>query len=110
LGQGHLCNTNLQSANFKSADLKHVNLQGSNLRGANLSNTDLRWANLSGADLSGAKLLLANLSHTNLRSAKNLTRTKLGGAMFCQTLLPLGLEIDPDRDCKSLEIVPEEKY
>ncbi|MBD2065947.1 pentapeptide repeat-containing protein, partial [Leptolyngbya sp. FACHB-671] len=68
---------------------------------------DLNSADLNSADLRYVNLSSANLGSANLSSAKNWTRRQLGTAKLCQTLLPAGANLDPNRDCKELGIEPE---
>lgn len=69
--------------------LQEVNEAGRSLRRINLTGADLRNANLTGADLS---------------SIKNWTDAQLSAAKLCQTKLPEGSQLDPDRDCEALEL------
>ncbi|MDA0866726.1 MAG: pentapeptide repeat-containing protein, partial [Cyanobacteria bacterium] len=48
---------------------------------------------LGGADLQGAFLIEANLEGAFLWEAD------LQGALMCNTILPAGMDLDPDRDC-----------
>jgi len=82
---------------------KCLDLSNANLRGADLRDANLIFAKLSYADLSEAELLNANL-----RGAKNLTVEQLEGAKLCQTKLPEGINLDPNRDCQELFGIPEE--
>jgi len=95
----------LTNANFKEADLSGADLSEANLNGANLSEADLSGADLSSADLSGANLSEADLSGTdlygaNLNGAISLTEKQLSNASLCKTILPKGIKLDPNRDCK----------
>ncbi len=79
--------------NLEGAYLKPANLEGAYLWSANLAGADLEHANLEGANLSFAKLKWANLSFVNLEEA-----------LLCNTALPAGMDLDPNRDCDILGI------
>lgn len=122
----NLANANLNQAILWEADLRGANLSQANLQGADLYEAKLQGADLSGADLQGAgmslaKLCGANLSQANLQAAA-LNGTNLQGAnldqadlrevdewrdrqlaqaRLCQTRLPAGSQLDPNRDCDS---------
>jgi len=113
----HLDGARLNGTNFSDADLSGANLFKTNFRNANLSYADLSGANLSeshlshanfsGANLSGANLLSAifpgaNFHGADLSSARNLTAEQLVTPKLCQTKLPEGIALDPNRDCKAL--------
>jgi hypothetical protein len=117
LVHANLANANLSGANLNVANLSGANLSRADLSGALLRAVDLRGADLSGADLSGAdlshaalkykvNLTGANLTGANLTGAKlqgadmtgadlteaNLTEVVVGGAIFCNTKTPWGLD------------------
>ena len=119
LSRTDLGSARLYRANLKDADLHNVRLSGADLSNANLSSTDLSCANLSNADLEGAYLRKAtlkgaNLSGTHLRNVNfeesdlssviNWTEEQLDSAELCNTVLPGGCKLDPNRDCKNSEI------
>ncbi|MBE7384405.1 MAG: pentapeptide repeat-containing protein [Leptolyngbya sp. SIO1E4] len=103
-----LSGANLSGANLSGADLSFANLRRADLFFADLSGANLSGAFLSGANLSGADLRFANLRRADLRfadlSGANLSGAFLGGAEFaeaylCETQLPEGIDLDPNRDC-----------
>jgi uncharacterized protein YjbI with pentapeptide repeats len=109
LSKAILTNTILNDANLSDANLSFANLCNANLSFANLSNTNLSDANLSNANLSNAglsnaNLTRANLSHSDLSDVTNLIVDQLHKANLCHTKLPKGVNLDPDRDCKRLEM------
>lgn len=89
-----LVQIHLQKANLFRADLS-----GADLTLANLSSADLKSANLSSADLQYTDLIDADLSGANLSNARNWTKEQLASAKLCQTTLPEGCDLDPNRDC-----------
>lgn len=99
----------LQGANFSGADLSGAVLIGVDLSGADLidadlidadlSSTYLSGTNLSGAYLLGADLRRAVLLYTDLSNIENWTDRQLGEAILCNTTLPEGSKLDPNRDC-----------
>jgi hypothetical protein len=93
LSGANLCRVNFRRANLSSADLRYVNFSQAYFRRANLSDADLRGTNLRNANLNGA----------DLSRVKNWTEEQLGSAKLCQTQLPEGCNLDPDRDCQELE-------
>ena len=60
------------------------------MRGANLSNANFTGADLEGADLRGANLSGACFVDANLRNATLGSSANLGGAIFCNTVMPDG--------------------
>lgn len=129
LKETNLFGTNLKETDLSGVDLRGMYLRGANLKGARLVETDLTVANLEGADLRGANLRGANLKGTSLSGADlsgatlletDLSKVDLFWAIFwtdrfwatirkaklCKTKLPSGIELDPNRDCKKLEITP----
>jgi uncharacterized protein YjbI with pentapeptide repeats len=89
-----LSNANLESSNFENADLSYSSLDNSNLNGTNLSGATLEFA-----DLSGASLEDANLAQANLVNVLSLSEQQIMKSRLCQTLLPDGFSLDPNRDC-----------
>lgn len=65
---------------FRNRDARGANLSNSNFTGADMSGADLRAANLGGSCFVGA-----DLSGAKLGSSVNL-----GGAIFCNTIMPDG--------------------
>lgn len=105
----------LRNANLKEAFLLRANLEGASLDGANLEGAFLGGANLAGASLNSTNLKEAFLGHANLQRVfldrANLQGAFLGGAnlqgtFLCQTILPKGIDLDPDRDCDRLKLPP----
>jgi len=107
LRYAYLFSANLRYADFSDANLFSANLFSANLRFTNFSDANLRYANLFSADLSDADLSDADLRSADLSSAVNWTEEQLRAARLCQTLLPTGTNLDPNRDCKELGIDPE---
>ncbi|MEG3908517.1 pentapeptide repeat-containing protein [Microcoleus sp. w2-18bC1] len=109
-----LSDANLSDINLRDADLRGVRLRGvtflkANLRDVNFRDTDLRGArfvitNLRGVNLQDADLRGAMFVNANLDDAMNWTESQLDLARFCQTVLPIGSKLDPDRDCKDMGI------
>ena len=98
----------LRDANLHDADLSNTFLGDADLSNAFLFNTDLRDANLRDADLSNAILI-----NIDLRSTKAFAQAQIEGddpPFICNTLLPEGVKIDRDRDCKILAEVLQERY
>jgi uncharacterized protein YjbI with pentapeptide repeats len=112
---------NLRNADLRGLDLSDIeltlaDLSGALLNGANLRSalltanldsaslfyTDLYGANLTGAKLRHANFSFANLSFANLIDAEGWSDTQLGAAKLCETKLPEGSKLDPNRDCKEL--------
>jgi hypothetical protein len=54
---------------------------------------------LDGADLQTAFLNFADLKGANLYGAQELTEEQLKEVYLCETELPGGLDINPNRDC-----------
>lgn len=89
--------SDLQSANFDSANLSGANLFGSNLSGASLMYTDLSVANLSYVDfrhaqMKGSNLQRADLSFADFRGA-DLSYTDFTGATMQDVRLD-GAQLD----------------
>jgi uncharacterized protein YjbI with pentapeptide repeats len=110
LSYANLRGANLRGANLRGANLNEASLRGTNLgeadlSGANLNEADLWLANLSRADLRGTSLSDANLSDADLSGARNITKEQLKTAkLLCQTEIPEGIDLDPNRDCKAMGI------
>ncbi len=109
LSHAELSRAKLNGADLYGADLYGADLSFAELRSANLSNAELRSADLSNADLSDADLSDADLSGAELRSAdlseaRDLTANQLKDAKLCFTKLPPGITLNPNRDCKALEL------
>lgn len=100
LSNSNISTSNLFEANLHGANLSKVNLSRTFMPGANLSKVNLFNANLSGADLFGADLSDANLFDANLSGARGVTKEQLSEARLCNTKLPKGIDLDPDRDCE----------
>lgn len=81
------------------ADLRGVNFRGANLVGANLSFSNLYQADLRGANLYFTNLYKVNLTNVNLQGAKGITDLQLIQAILCQTTLPEGIKLDPNKNC-----------
>ena len=80
-------NCDLREVNLEGAYIFEANLEIAFLSKANLYYSKLSWgANLTGVNFTEANLKRANLSGANLRNAS------LDGAIFCKTLLPLGID------------------
>ena len=108
LSGAKLNNTNLSEADLSNADLSEASLfqsdlSNANLIEANLTNASLFQPDLSNADLSGANLTNACLIKADLSGAARLTADQLEDAKLCHTILPEGITLDPNRDCKELE-------
>lgn len=116
LQQAKLVLANLQEADLQGADLQGAKLLLANLQRANLLRANLQGADLSKANLKEAKLILSNLQGanfqeadlqgadlqwTNLQEALNLNQEQLTFAKLCQTKLPAGINLDPNRDCQT---------
>jgi len=112
---------NLQDADLREAFIYQTNFNGAKLLGAFLTNThlkqvDLRKADLTGADLSGADIVDvhfggatlsgANLENTRFQDVVELTEKQLAQALLCHTILPEGIELDPNRDCGKISSSP----
>ncbi|MBE9059404.1 pentapeptide repeat-containing protein [cf. Phormidesmis sp. LEGE 11477] len=116
----------LWSANFKGADLSDAVLERAWLNDAELSEANLTGVNLRGADLSKSELEGAILLGTDFSDfpgtveeispqKTKLTPAQLEGALVCGVLLPkfdevAGNELDPQRDCSTIESTLHERY
>jgi hypothetical protein len=94
----------LANTDLKGADLIGADLDGAILHGAILNDAPLIFANLIDANLCGARfkntnLYGARLKGANLYGAQELTEEQLEEAYLCETELPGGLDINPNRDC-----------
>ncbi|MBD2120190.1 pentapeptide repeat-containing protein [Trichocoleus sp. FACHB-262] len=114
LMEANLTKADLAEANLSKANLQDVILVGANLTKADLAEADLSKANLQDVILVGANLTKANLSKANLQDvilvganltkadldgARNYTEKELSKAKLCNTKLPSGVSLNPDRDC-----------
>jgi uncharacterized protein YjbI with pentapeptide repeats len=114
LNDAKLICADLSGANLIRADLNDADLNGANLSDANLFSVYFNGADLSGANLNGAnlfdayligtKLSGANLNGADLSDAKRITVKQLQDAKLCQTKLPPDISLNPNRDCKELEL------
>ena len=105
LSNAKLIDANLSNASLSGAKLSDANFHDANLSGADLSNANLRRANLSGADLTRADLTRAILLAVDLSHTKSLTPQQLEvqeQPLLCKAKLPKDIEVDPNRDCRSL--------
>lgn len=93
----YLGSADLSDANLRDANLRSARLQEADFNGANLIDADLRGANLRGANLRDA-----NLSKADLRITEDITPAQVWKGLLCQTRLPKGMDLDPDRDCAEL--------
>jgi hypothetical protein len=101
----------LANTDLKGADLIGADLDGAILHGAILNDAPLIFANLIDANLCGARfkntnLYGARLKGANLYGAQELTEEQLEEAYLCETELPGGLDINPNRDCGKLKCTP----
>ncbi|MFN6486941.1 MULTISPECIES: pentapeptide repeat-containing protein [unclassified Nostoc] len=109
LSDANLSDVNLRDADLRGASLKGVRFLRANLRDANLRDADLRSARFVVANLRGANLQDTNLKgtmlvNTDLSDVTNWTENQLNSARLCQTILPEGSKLNPDRDCKDMGI------
>jgi hypothetical protein len=104
----HLSNAYLAGATLRGADLNGTDLNGADLYRANLYGANLYEANLYEANLRGADLFYTNLRGARLYGAKGLTKGQLEKAYLCNTKLPEGIDMDPNRDC--YEVYEYEDY
>ena len=118
LSSADFSNADLSGADFSNADLSLASLSGADLGGANFTDADLSSVNFGGADFSrdpavpilsqGNKENSVILNGVNLRGADlsaaiDLEQSQIQYAQLCATRLPLGINLDPDRDCRWLE-------
>jgi uncharacterized protein YjbI with pentapeptide repeats len=99
LRAANLSDAFLRRARLMGANLKDARLRGANLAGVNLADADLFFADLDDTDLRGTHLSGANLHKAKLIGAKGLTKKQLEIAYLCNTKLPEGIDMDPNRDC-----------
>ena len=107
LSDTDLSGVNLFAANLSYADLSNSDLSNSDFSNSDLTHSDFSDANLSDADLSGAILLAVDLSQT-----KHLTQEQLEveePPLLCKVKLPKDIKVDPNRDCKNLPEVLQER-
>ena len=93
----------IRDADLSYADLSYASINAASLSRSDLSHTDLSYASFDFTFLSGTNLNHANLSHARLSRAKNLTQSQLDTAYLCETYLPEGITVDPNRDCEKLK-------
>jgi uncharacterized protein YjbI with pentapeptide repeats len=105
LKEADLSCTNLYYVDFRYANLSSANLSSANLSPVDFSNVDLSNADLRNTNFTeGVRLFSANLSNADLRDAQGWTIEQLSTAKLCQTKLPKGCNLDPNRDCEALGI------
>lgn len=92
-------NADLTNANLSDAILINASFSYANLTGAKLLHANLTGANFDGANLTGVDLSYTYLDRSDLRYAQNLTKEQLNNAKMCETLLPEGINLDPNRHC-----------
>ena len=104
---------NLRAAKLKRAYLAAAYLIESDLTYADLTNANLKFADLfkstlDYADLNKALLFDTDLGGVDLRKVRNVTQKQLAVARLCNTQLPEGIDLNPDRDCTSStpQIIP----
>jgi uncharacterized protein YjbI with pentapeptide repeats len=110
--------SNLSGANFSNSNLQNADLGGAKLRGASLSHAFLSGVNFADAYLGGMSatdpdfsnvifggLDSNHMSGADLTNAVGWTEEQLSSAKLCQTKLPEGCSLDPNRDCAELEIL-----
>ena len=102
LPQANLERAFLVDANLEGALLDSANLEEARLNSANLEGASLIDANLEGASLFSTNLKEAILVRANLEGAKGISQKQLSQAFLCRTILPEGIDLDPDRDCDRL--------
>jgi uncharacterized protein YjbI with pentapeptide repeats/ABC-type branched-subunit amino acid transport system ATPase component len=100
----NFANARLNFVKFNYADLHKTIFAGADLGFAHFSHANLSNADLSKADLDHTNLSYADLSYASLQNSKKWTEKQLSSALLCQTILPFGTNLDPDRDCKALGI------
>ncbi|XHX80084.1 MAG: pentapeptide repeat-containing protein [Stenomitos frigidus ULC029] len=107
LRETDLSSTNLYCVDFRYANLSSVNLSSANLSPVDFCNVDLSNANLRNTNFTKeVRLFSANLSNADLRDAQGWSEEQLSAAKLCQTKLPKGCNLDPNRDCEALGILP----
>jgi Pentapeptide repeats (8 copies) len=98
LSGAFLVNVILDGVTLNYANLRNAKLIGANLRDAKLHHADLTEANLIGAVLANTEFL-----STKLNGAKIAIWAPLSQAKLCNTELPEGWDLDPNRDCEELK-------
>jgi len=106
-------NASLSAAYFFGSDLSNTDFSGTTMRVVGFVESDLSNANLSGIqpddtfertryfasiDLTDAILTNTDFRGTDLRKAK-VSEAQLAPSLLCNTRLPKGFSIDPDKDC-----------
>lgn len=102
LARSSLFSANLSFANLSYADLTYGGLFKADLSFADLHNAFLSYADLKFADLTHANLSGAYLAAADLTLAQGWTDEQLSKAYLCNTTLPEGSKLDPNRDCKAI--------
>jgi uncharacterized protein YjbI with pentapeptide repeats len=101
LNHADFSNADLWRADFTQANLSHVNFSGASLSHTNLSRADLSYSNFRKANLDSTVLLGANL-----QNVQGLTQSQLSSGnaspLLCNTKIPNGFTIDPNRDCAAI--------
>lgn len=113
LSSANLSNSDLELAELSFADLSDADLSSAKLNSADLSSAKLNGAKLNGADLTFADLSGAIVLKTDLSTARNLIQEQLEGEnspYLCEVKLPPHITIDPDRDCKQLPTILQQRY
>ena len=104
LSNADLSLANLNFANLNFANLSDAKLLCTGLSGAKLVGVKLVGADLTGANLSGANFSGANFSGTDISDVQCWTKEQLAAAKLCNTMLPEGCNLNPNRDCEALSI------
>ena len=100
-----LHSANLYFSDFSASDLSFAVLHSTDLRGADLSSANLSYANLNNASLNNADIRNTILLSTNLQTVKGIINEQLTGdypPLLSNSSLPMGIEIDANRDCNQL--------
>ena len=103
LDDADLTEAKLNNADLTEANLTGVFLMDAKLIGVTLKRANLKRAKLINADLSGANLSGADLTKADLTDAKNWSEAQLAAAILCETKLPEGCTLNPNRDAPSTE-------
>jgi len=103
LDDADLTEAKLNNADLTEANLTGVFLMDAKLIGVILKRANLKRAKLINADLSGANLSGADLTKADLTDAKNWSEAQLAAAILCETKLPEGCTLNPNRDAPSTE-------
>lgn len=94
LSEAVLYKANFQQSMLASTSFESAMLVEANFKDSVLIETDFTDAELTGANFQGSLLL-----RTNLEQANNITQDQIETAYLCETTLPKGMNLDPDRDC-----------